>query len=415
MPLLDTHWPVPTRSRQILSELATAFGGAVISPVYQWKQVYRYLEGIKEEVDLPIAFHEQILAITAFAHFSLISDGFDANFEAYHSQTLSWIDISSTSIVGTLLKGFGDRSHEVSVRRLLEAHSALLSDFLETFVGDIARTHVSPAFESYLESESSEDALELLILLSEAWVKTKRFVRVLVASCTPMDPLLALYPPLMGLNLFNLKETVQHAVKQHMWDALKSRAFDVVLKCDPQLSTHYELLQPLRSFFEMLKEPALAQFMPAPTERSVKQPRFVILRTADGFRFKVPIKHVLRFDSCTLDLERAERVGTSLDVDDTLDEELEMPQLLVSSDWIPLRDFSEVLDEIDLLEVEERENERIRFVTEKLLRHREPREIAGVILGARELGFQTLTHAIYAALEASKGQRNPSSTNPSLK
>ena len=352
---------------------------------------------MKDEVDPPIAFHEQILAITAFAHFSTVSDGICADFERYHDETVSWINVASCAIVKSLVSVGGGRSREILVSKLLQAHSTLLNDFLATFVRDMARTHVLPVLESYLVSESSEDALELLLLLSEGWSKTRRFVRLLFASSSPMDTLLSLHPSLRGLNLYHLKETLQQSLRQHVWEPLKSLTFDVVLRCDSQLSVNANLLHPLYSFFSLLKEPALAQFMPLATERSLRRPKSAILKTVDGFRFTVPLKHILRFDACTLDLERAERIGTYVDADDVLDEELELSDLVFSSDWMLLQEYSEFLDEIEAMEPQEQEEAKRSF-TSKMLREKAPREIAAVILGARELGFRSLQESIVNAM-----------------
>lgn len=394
---MEAEWPVATRSRRILSELASAFGGAIISPVYDWKQLYRYLESIKSEVDVSIALHEQLLSLTALAHFILITDDMGDSYHSYLRQTTEWISVSA-SLLSKSVKSLIGGEKNVKVLELIalffSLSKRLVEEWATVFVQDVYRTHVTPIFSDYLGTKSAEDALETLILLAESFTKVRHFTSVLLAAIAPLNDLLSL-ESLKHLSCINIKPALTEALKALPVD-FKTALFELTFACDALRSDHAQHLYPLEDYFQLIEEPALATFMPKEEGRTFKVLRQACVRLCDESRVFLRINHLERFESLSLDLEHAMRIGSRLHLDDTLDLELTLPKLIFRSDLDRLLEFSEILDETTTFDAENQQEARLAFVRKFL---ENPRDLAVLLLSAREVGLKPLQEALETTIK----------------
>lgn len=404
---VEREWPVATRSRRILSELASAFGGAIIRPAYDWKQVFRYLESIKSDVDASIAIHEQLLSLTALAHFLLITDDMDDHYKLYLTQTVEWISLSAKILVNTI-ESLVDRENRQKTLELVASlfglYSRLVDEWVATFVSDLYKTHVIPIFDTYNESNSAEEALETLILIAESFLKARDFSSALWAAIAPLNALTTT-EPLQHLPAFNLKPGLIQALK-NLPENVKSSLFKITFACDGLRADHVKYLYPLEDYFSIIDEPALAAFMPRDESRSFKVPRYASVLFSDESRLYLPIKHLERFETISLDLEHALRVGNRLHLDESLDSELRLPNLILRSDLATIEEFSALLDDIEALDDENREDAMINW-TQKFLEN--PRDLAVLLLASREIGLVPLQNTIEKVMKRLIPLQDPTS------
>lgn len=402
---LEAEWPVATRSRRILSELASAFGGAIIGPAYSWKHVLRYLESIKSEVDVSIAVHEQLMGLTALAHFILITDDMDASYHEFLRQATEWTSVSA-SLLSNAAEGLisGEKSVKLLelMATLMSLYHRLTNEWITTFVSDLYRTHVLPPFEAYAASKSPEDALETLILLAESFSKARHFAAALQTAITPLNALTTL-APLKHISCLNLKPALTEALKA-LPENLKVALFELTFACDSLRADHAHLLYPLYDYFNVVEEPALASFMPKEEGRSFKIPRQACVRLGDDSRLFLPLKTLERFDAMALDLEHATRMGSRLNLDDSLDVELSLPKLIFRSDLDLLLDFVEIIEDSESLEEEVRMETMLKFVQPFL---QNPRSLAVLLLSAREIGLKPLQSILESVIEQLQPQPEP--------
>lgn len=398
------EWPVATRSRQILSELASAFGGAVIRPVYDWKQVYRYLENIKEEVDTSIAIHEQLMSITAFAHFSLITDYMDEDYNSFLSKTIDWISMSAsiaTRAVENLISGPRIAKTEKLVAILFSSYHRLVDEWIDSFIADLYSTHIVPIFREYSASKAPEDALETLISLNELFSKCRDFGAVLNAIIRPLNSLVMHYPLLHSLSCYNVKRSLSTALKHKLPEMFAPSLFEVVFACEALREENARHLSLLSEYFHIIEEPALATFVPVEEKRIFRVLKQVFVQTCDGARLLLFIRDVEQFQKLHLDLERAVRIGTKFFIDDTLDEEIEMPSLVMRSDLTHLIAFTELLAQGASLDADMQRIGHFSFLRPFL---HEPRVLAALIISAREVGLEPLIEALNTNLNLIKAQ-----------
>lgn len=395
-----------TRSRRILSELASAFGGAIISPVYDWKQLFRYLESIKSEVDISIALHEQLLSLTALAHFILITDDMDESYNAYLHQTTEWVAVSA-SLLSNAVKSLigGEKKPKVFelIATFFSLFNRLVEEWITVFVKDVYRTHVMPIYLDYSASKSAEDALETLILLAESFSKARHFTSVLMASIAPLNDLLSL-EYLKHLSCINIKPALIDALKS-LPSEIKMALFELTFACESTRSDHAQLLYPLEDFFQVIEEPALASFMPKEEGRTFKVPRQACVRLCDESKVFLRIKHLERFETMSLDLEHAMRIGTRLHLDDSLDVELTLPKLIFRSDLEKLVEFSEITDETETFDAEIQREAHLGFVRKFI---ESPRDLAVLLLAAREVGLKPLEEALTTTISLLNTPTEPS-------
>jgi hypothetical protein len=414
--VLTSQWLVPLKTRQILSDLVGAFAGAHQRPIYNWKQLHRYLEGISQEVDPSTALHEQLLTISAVAHFLMTEDPAEEAYRSFLAESIKWISQASKSIAdrwtfGPTGDGKGvifDIRDAPNVAIILDRIGALAKSHLESFVRDLAKTHLQPVLRDYADAKESEDeALEVLLCVAEIWRKLRDLASVLASWLEPFERFLVLNEstskPIMR-SCIDIKSTLLDAMETELL-VEKSTVLTCAFKIpDSVLRSHSSLLHHLAPFFSVIKEPAAATFFPRPSHlmaETRKKPKNALVKTVDGFRIKTPIKHIERWSKLQMDLEKALKAGSHWNIDDTLDEAIDFPELLLIEDYHRLRSFSEILDESEGVDDDSRREACKSFARSKLV---DPRTFAAFLLSGREVGLELLVTALQDTLSEANAQ-----------
>lgn len=193
---LQKEWLAPVKSRQMLEMLTTALDRSLMRFGYEWKQVWRYLEGIKEEIGIMEAIHEQMIALIGFSHFSLISDSNDPEFDTCQKAISDWVRMASSAIVDTLIK-----LHSQATSSDLKFHSQSDSSEIHSSSNDsFARPNLNKFDEKMLLSMFQKYD-QLLVQWANQFTKT--------IFATHMKPTMAEYHDILaekaGISISNLE------------------------------------------------------------------------------------------------------------------------------------------------------------------------------------------------------------------